>query len=542
MKPRTKKILKWTGIVLGALILIIVALGLYLNSILPKFKSVPVVLQQELLEKPAQPLAMEGKFIYKSATELAAMIRNHQATSVDIVTELIHHIKNQNYQYHALIFLREQETIQEAQLADVAVARGDTMNKPLLGVPVTIKEMFWVKGSPSTLNAKMYGFIAPRNAVIVEQLRRAGAIILGTTNVPYMLGDYQTSGEIYPTASNPFDTTRTPGGSTGGGAAAVAAGFSPVELGSDLGGSIRVPAVFCGLWSLKPTYSALNITDGTSPDSAFEYHRMALASPGPLARTLEDLELIWNVLNKTPIDPRFQKPMEWKSAVPKTPEAYTIAWMDEWNTANGSVHVSGEMKQKLSEFIDSLKQLQITCDKDAPDIYNDLDKMFLRTWGYQFGENQPWLLRKLIEMDFAGKIKDESANYTSFQEAISDASDAGWERTEIERKALIDQWESFFKKYDFFICPVTYDAAFKKQPSWTPIAADDGQTIPYTRYIPYAYIINSTGHPAITVPLGLNSKGLPIGLQIVGKNFSENDLLYFAKLIEPLVPSFQQPK
>ena len=145
-------------------------------------------------------------------------------------------------------------------------------------------------------------------------------------------------------------------------------------------------------------------------------------------------------------------------------------------------------------------------------------------------------------MDFAGKIKDESANYASFQEAISDASDAGWERTEIERKALIDQWESFFKKYDFFICPVTYDAAFKKQPSWTPIAADDGQTIPYTRYIPYAYIINSTGHPAITVPLGLNSKGLPIGLQIIGKNFSENDMLYFAKLIEPLVPSFQQPK
>ena len=84
--------------------------------------------------------------------------------------------------------------------------------------------------------------------------------------------------------------------------------------------------------------------------------------------------------------------MEWKSAVPKTPEAYTIAWMDEWSTANGNVHVSSEMKQKLSEFIDSLKQLQITCDKDAPDIYNDLDKMFLRTWGYQFGENQPWLL------------------------------------------------------------------------------------------------------------------------------------------------------
>ncbi len=542
MNPKTKKILKWTGIVLGSLILIIVALGLYVNSIIPKFNSVPVVLQKELFEKPIQPFPMEGKFIYKSATELSMMIRNHQVTSVEIVTEFINHIKNDNYKCNALIYLREQEALHDAQLADEAIAKGDTLNKPLLGVPVTIKEMFWVKGSPSTLNSIMYGFIAPRNAIIVNQLRNAGAIILGTTNVPYMLGDYQTIGEIYPTASNPFDTTRTPGGSTGGGAAAVAAGFSPLELGSDLGGSIRVPAVFCGLWSLKPTYSAVNITDGTSPDSAFVYNRMALVSPGPLARTPEDLDLMWNVLINTPIDKRFQKPIEWKPASAKNINEYKIAWMDEWNTSNGSAKISSDTKQKLSVLIDSLKQHQVVTEKKAPDIYNELDKMFLRTWGYQFGENQPWLLRKFIEMDFAGKIKGESENYQSFQDAIRDASDEGWEKTEADRKVLIEKWENFFNDYDFFICSVTYDAAFKKQESWKPIATDDGNIIPYTKYIPYAYIINSTGHPTVSIPLGLNSKGLPIGVQIVGKNFSENELLHFAKLIKPLVPAFQQPK
>lgn len=541
MKPRTKKILKWTGIVLGSLILIAVALGLYVNSIIPKFNSVPVVLQNELFQKPPQPLPMQGKFIYKSANELSMLIKNHKATSVEIVTEFINNIKNNNYKYNALIYLREQEALQEAKLADDAIAKGDIMNKPLLGVPVTIKEMFWVKGSPSTLNAKMYGFIAPRNALIVEQLKKAGAIILGTTNVPYMLGDYQTIGEIYPIASNPFDTTRTPGGSTGGGAAAVAAGFSPIELGSDLGGSIRVPAVFCGLWSLKPTYSALNITDGTSPDSAFVYNRMALVSPGPLARTPEDLELMWKVLVNTPIDTRFQKPTEWKLSSTKNLGEYKIAWMDEWNTANGTVKISNDTKQKLSVLIDSLKQHQVITDRKAPDIYSELDKMFLRTWGYQFGENQPWLLRKFIQMDFQ-KIDDGNGNLKPFNDAIMDASDEGWKQCEADRKVLIEKWEGFFNDYDFFICPVTYDAAFKKQESWKPIVADDGNTISYTKYIPYAYIINSTGHPALTIPLGLNSKGLPMGIQVVGKNFSENELLHFAKLIEPLLPSFQQPK
>ena len=284
MKPRTKSIFKWIGIILGALILIAIAFGLYVKSILPKFDSKPVVLQKELFQKPAQPFPMEGKFIYKSASELAAMIRNKRASSVEIVTEFLNNIKNNNYKYNALIFIREQEALEDARKADEELAKGDTLNKPLLGVPVTIKEMFWVKGSPSTWNAKLYGFTAPRNAEVVNQIKNAGAIILGTTNQPFMLADYQTKGEVYPTANNPFDTTRTPGGSTGGGAAALAAGFTPLELGSDLGGSIRQPAVFCGLWSFKSTYGAVNVTDGTSPDSAYVYTRLAMESAGPLGK------------------------------------------------------------------------------------------------------------------------------------------------------------------------------------------------------------------------------------------------------------------
>lgn len=540
MKPRTKIILKWTGIVFGSLILLAVGFGLYVKSILPKFNSVPVVLKKELFEKPSQPFPMAGKYIYKSATELAAMIRSKQATSVEVVTEFINNIKNNNYKYNALIFLREQEALEDAKKADEAIAKGDTINKALLGVPVTIKEHFWVKGSPSTMNAKMYGFIAPRNATVVNQLKDAGAIILGTTNDAYMLSDYQTKGELYPTASNPFDTTRTPGGSTGGGAAALAAGFTPLELGSDMGGSIRVPAVFCGLWSLKPTFGAVNISDGTSPDSSFVYTRLAMESAGPLARTPDDLKLIWEVLRNTKPDGRFQKLIDWKPTSEKTLEQYKMAWIDEWKIKDGNVKISNDVKQKLNTFIDSLKQHNVLAEKNAPDIYNDLQKMFLSSFGSMMGENQPWLLRKFIEMDFA-KTDDGSGNFESFSNAIMDASDKGWEKIQTYRQTFIAKWEDFFKQYDFFICPVTYDAAFKKCESWKPIKADDGTTVEYMKFVPYSYIINATGHPTITVPLGLNRQGLPIGIQIVGRYYSEPELLHLAKLLESLTPKFQQP-
>ena len=222
MNPSTKKVLKWTGIILGSILLLAIILGIYIYTIIPKPIGAPVKLQEALFARPAQAFPMEGKYIYKSATELAAMIRHREATAVEVVTEFLNNIRNNNYKYNALIWIRAEEALQDAQRADQMVADGDTMNHPLLGVPVTIKEMYWVKGSPSTLNAKMYGFTAPDDATVVKQLKSAGAVVLGTTNVPFMLMDYQTQGEVYPTASNPYDTSRTPGGSTGGGAAAKA--------------------------------------------------------------------------------------------------------------------------------------------------------------------------------------------------------------------------------------------------------------------------------------------------------------------------------
>ncbi len=535
-----KKIYRRIGKVAIVLLLLVAGMGIYLNNIIPKFDSREINLQKELFAKPKQELPVEGKYIYKSASDLAQMIRQGKASSFEIVSEHLNLIHNSNYKLNALIYMRAEEALEEAKQADLRVLKGDTIDKPLLGVPITIKEMFWVKGSPSTMNAKMYGFVAPRNAEVVKTLKEAGAIILGTTNVPYMLSDYQTQGEIYPTANNPFDTSRTPGGSTGGGAAAVAAGFSTMDLGSDLGGSIRVPAVFCGLWSLKTTYGAVNITDGTSPDSAYKFTRMAMASAGPLARTPDDLDLAWKVLRNTKLDSRFQKPVDWKPANKKPINQYKIAWTDDWNANDKNVKISIETKQKLFTLIDSLKNHNVQVKKDAPKIYIELQKMFLASFASMMGENQPWLLRKFMELDFK-KTDDGSGNFEAFSQAIMDASDEDWKKIESDRVILISKMEDFFQHYDFLISPVTYDAAFKKQESWLSVKTDDGESLAYMNYFPFSYIINATGHPAITVPLGLNKKGLPIGIQVIGKYYSEAELIHFAKLIEPLTPKYVTP-
>src|SRR6266540_7430834 len=217
-----------------------------------------------------------SKFIYKSATELAHLIREGRATSSDIVKEHLEQIKKHNEKINALISLFEEEALEQAAQYDRETKEGK-FRGPLHGVPVTIKEIFWIKGKHSNMNFKMLkDFVAPEDAVVIDRIRKNGAVILGQTNVPRNLSGYQVRGDIYPEGKNPYNTEYTPGGSTGGGAAALAAGFSPLELGADLGGSIRVPAGFCGLYGLKPTEKTVPIGRKISPLLSLIWGKQAL--------------------------------------------------------------------------------------------------------------------------------------------------------------------------------------------------------------------------------------------------------------------------
>lgn len=534
MSSTFNKVLKWTGLAVGILILIAGCLGIYVYTLIPKPIGEKPTLQTELFNKPVTELPVTGKFIYMSATELATMIKDKQATSTEIVQEHINYIKNSNYKTNAFVWLFEQDALEAAKKVDEKVTKGELL-RLLEGVPVSIKEEFAVKGKPHTWNAEMFqGVVAPKNSRIVDSMINEGAIILGTTNVPKMLFDVQTFGEIYPTANNPYDLTRTPGGSTGGGAATVASGFSPIAIGGDFGGSIRIPAANCGLYGLKTT-------DGSTPDfggspggpGEAKYHRMMV--PGPLARTVDDIDLAWNaMMNNWP--EQKAKMLEPKSDL----KDYKIAYLDEWKFGDDKMLVSKEIKDGLKKFTETLASKNVSVANDQPADFEKMVAMHRMLTIYVAFEKVPWLFRQIVIRDFKSS-DNHRIDLSEVYDRMSDLDPAKYDDILRRHDELRDQMEAFFAKYDLLVLPVTSVPAIKHNTEHTPISVD-GTSVDYWDNFLYPVVFNATGHPALTIPLGLNSEGIPIAVQVVGRLNSERQLIKFAKLVEPLHEGFVKPK
>lgn len=538
MKNSIKKTLKRIAIIFAILVGVLAIAGGYIYSIIPKPIAPVPSLQTELFQNHKNQTPPQGKYIYKSATELALLIKNKQVSSVEIVNDIITYIKHHNHKYNAVVWLFEDQAMKEAARADSLLSAG-TVQGPLHGVPITVKEQFSVAGSYLTLNSKMIGGFKPgEDQALVKQLRKSGAIIIGTTNVPAMLMDYQTQGEIYPTASNPYDTTRTPGGSTGGGAASLAAGFVPLELGADMGGSIRVPSSFCGLYGLKTTELAVDIWDQKFPGMEFDNKNAALAVAGPLARNTQDLELMWNVIKETPNQLLKSTPYDYDTI--KSLNQYKIAWYDALKFGEFLIPVHHDIKNKLTALLDSLQVHGVQTENTMPNTFSEQFQIFMGLMAYMNTYGQPWIIRKFI-VDGFKKMGDGPIDLSkSYELAMS--QDANKHKEFINnRKTIIEEWNNFFKKYDFLICPVMPMPAIKKCPMGTSIEIE-GKEVNYWVSGSYALMVNALGLPSITIPLGLNEEGLPIGVQVIGKYFSEPQLIHFAKLLENITPGFIKPK
>ncbi|MCC6588446.1 MAG: amidase [Bryobacterales bacterium] len=529
-----KRLLKWIGLTIASLALIAAGLGAYLYSQIPRPIGDRPTLQAELFHKPASQLPVEQRFLYASAAGLSAMIRNKQAKSRDIVQAHINHIKNTNYRTNAFVWLFENEALEAADRADEKVARGEPTGL-LHGVPVSVKEEFWVKGKPCTWNSEMFqGFKAPRNAEVVDALVEQGAIILGTTNVPKLLSDLQTFGEIYPTASNPFDHNRTPGGSTGGGAASVAAGMAPVALGGDMGGSIRVPAAFNGLYGLKTTEGAIGGDTSEFPGQAGnpKYRRMMVQ--GPLARTIDDIDLAWNALMaKWPErQPRMLKP---KAKL----QDYSVAYFDEWTFRDDEMFIGHEVKARLTSLAAALESKHATVRRAQPPAFEEMMLMHRMLSIYLMFDKVPWLIRQFMVREYK-KADTHRFQFAEVFERMSDLDPEKYDDLLRRRKLLADGLETFFAAHDLLIMPVTPGPAIAHNPDHEAIMLD-GKQINYWDYFYYPLCFNVTGHPALTIPMGLNRDGLPLALQIVGPLYSERRLIEFARMIEPLHEGFVRP-
>lgn len=476
-----------------------------------------------------------NNYIFKSATELAGLIRNKEATSSDILRAHLEHIHEHNPRIGAIVVLLEEQAVKEAEACDKEAQAGN-FRGPLHGVPMTVKEQFWVDGTKSTLNSnRLKDWEAPEDALVVKRLKEAGAIILGKTNVSKDLLDYQVSGDIYPDCANPYNEDYSPGGSSGGASAALASGMVPIELGGDLGGSIRIPSNFCGTYGLKPTENTIPVHGlSPKPKNARGYlFQMAVA--GPMARTPEDLELLWTILKGPDKSDRSIQPIDWSNPEKKKLTDYKLGWVDGWP----GYETSQQTKNVIKYFISLLSEKGIEVNHSSPknDLHQRTLEVFNKLSFQMIFQDVPWFIKPfMISSMKRGFLKGMKNLSWKLTDTFTDYSEIIGQRAKI-----IEEWEMYFDNVDFLVCPIGFGPAYKRTKTGTPINYN-GKTITYINYVwPYNACFNGSGHPSINIPLGLGEGGLPVGIQLVGPYWSEPEMLHFTKLIAEFTEGFVKP-
>jgi amidase len=487
-------------------------------------------------------MAMSGTstsdLCYATATDLARRIRDREVSSAEVTEAFLARIAAHNSRLNAIVHLLENDARSRAKEADEALARGQSWG-PLHGVPMTIKEVLVMANTPSTLNSKrMKDFVAREDGLLVKRIKSAGAVILGKTNLPRNLQDYQVQGDIYPEGKNPYRLECSPGGSTGGGAAAVAAGLTALELGTDMGGSLRVPAHFCGLFCLKPTDKTIPRT-GMFPQPKGARGWLAnMGQAGPLGRSIDDLELLWEII-RGPDPSDFEiAPIDWCPGSGRSLQQLRFAWTDRFEE-----YVAGaETREQLAGLAARIERAGAHVEKTAPAIHPRAHEVFVQLLGALLGQDMPWLVRKIFPIFMSrGLLRGQPHLVRLLRRALKMNTQEYAAALGVKR-AWVEDIERFFGSHDVLLAPVSFGPAFKRCKQGSPLDFD-GAMRPYNDYCdPYVAPFNASGHPALVLPLGTSKDGLPIGVQLVGPYWSEPELLHIARQLVPLTQGFVAPR
>lgn len=483
-----------------------------------------------------------------SASELAEKIRSRQVTSLDVVQAHLDHIRKHNPAINAIVALDEESALLQAREADEAMARGNSCG-PLHGVPVTVKDNMAVKGFKTTHGyTPTVNYRPAYDATVVDRLRKEGAIILGKTNLSSLAKDYQTFNPIFGVTSNPWDVSRTPGGSTGGGAAAVAAGLSPLEIGNDLGGSLRIPAHFCGIYGLKPTERLVPRT-GIIPGLPKNVRQSLrhLTCVGPLARSIEDLKLCMGIISGPDGTDTDVPPVSiLDHSLSKNPGDIRIAWADVFP----GVPVSAEIQAALKQLAGQLSRAGYNVVKTLP---VDFDFMLAwQTWGrimdIEFAANMPSPLFDRILLFTLGRFMERK---NPLMQVVYPATYKKYTTELWQREKLISRMDRFMSDYDVFLCPVHTTTAFKHihpdgyfgpYPVYRQNFPVDGHQLNYwVANASYTSIFNLTGHPVGVMPIGHTDGELPVGVQVVGKRWRDMELLQIMEQMDGVVKAYRRP-
>lgn len=485
--------------------------------------------------------------VFKPAVELAQMIRDRQISATEILNAHLEQIAKLNSKLNAICTLDEENARIRAKLADEALARGENWGA-LHGVPVTIKDIFETAGVRTTAGyIPLKDYVPQQDATVVARLKAAGAIILGKTNMAELAGDYQSTNSLFPRVNNPWNVEYTPGGSSGGSAAAIAAGLSPLDLGNDIAGSVRQPAHFCGVYGLKPTDRRLS-TAGMIPEvPKMPYCLRQMMTVGCFARSLEDIRLCFSLIAGADARRPDVPPVPLDTASGKPLQDLKIAWTNQW----AEVPVASSIRLAMQKVALDLAQAGVQIDHWFPGDF-DLSailNLYARVAAYINIYAQPvdrYNLQRSLRQVFRTATQGDRelrklGDFSRVLPELLNPSLKGYFEALTERDRFIAQLDIVLEPWDVWLTPVAATAAFTHRPAWSAVEVDGK---PYPHAVAngaYTMPFNLSGHPTIVIPIGQTKDGLPIGMQIVGKRWKEIELVAIAQKIDQVVGTFQDP-
>lgn len=479
---------------------------------------------------------------HRPATELITDLEARRVSAREVLEAHLKQHEQVHGDLNAVVATDLERAHAAAAAIDAARARGVRLG-PLAGLPMTIKDGFDVAGMPAVSGVPA---LAGRpkdcqDADVVATVRGAGAVCWGKTNVPLMLGDWQSFNDVYGTTNNPYDITRTCGGSSGGSAAALAAGVTPLEIGSDIGGSLRHPAGFCGVYALKPTFGALSLR-GSVPPGPDPYVETDLAVAGPMARTAADLRLLWNVLRESPGPPAAL--LSEQPGPDPVSGARVALWLDEPEFA-----VSDDVRAGVSAAAEALRAQGVTVEPVAApvppaelmDLYLTLLVPILAT-GFP---DEVFTMLAAARPDAEAAVAAGADRYGGAAFAVAaTASYRDVARARIVGQRLRERFTGWFTDWDAVLCPIAPVPAFTHRHAGTVsdrVLEVDGREVPYARMLDWISLATVLHVPAVAAPVSRTAGGLPVGVQLVGRWGQEDRLLDFAAALEHETGGFRPP-
>jgi len=475
---------------------------------------------------------------FGTTQDLTAALAAKKISALELTDHFIARIEALDGKINSVVVRDFERARAAAKAADAALARGES--RPLLGIPIVIKESFDVAGLPTTWGVPAFkDFVPKEDALMVARVRAAGAIILGKTNVPYVLGDWQSFNDIYGTTNNPWDLGRSPGGSSGGSSAALAAGFAPISLGSDIGGSLRVPAHYCGIYAHKPTLNLIPPRGHRLPGTVQRTSDLAVV--GPMARTAADLEFLLD-LTSDPDESRTG--IAYRLALPKARHAalkdFRVLVVDE----HPLLPTDAGVRSALDRLAQKLVKAGAKVARSSP-LVPDLAasaRLYMRLLMAALSERWPDETYQHAQTTVAALSPDDHSLLAErWRGAVM--SHREWAAADMGRITLQQQWTELFREFDVALCPPMPTAAFPHDHTPVPERHLEiaGKQCSFFDQLVWPEVATTPGLPATAAPIGLTDSGLPVGVQIVGPYLEDRTPLAFAALIERESGGFVPP-